>query len=55
MAAQLLQNNSFLVQQVADILHFSDQAAFSKFFKKYVGMSPAEYRKVYFDTPPDTV
>lgn len=55
MAVQLLQNNSLLVQQVADILHFSDQAAFSKFFKKYVGMSPAEYRKKYYDTAPDTV
>lgn len=50
MAAQLLQNNSLLVQQVADILHFSDQAAFSKFFRKYVGMSPAEYRKTYYDS-----
>lgn len=53
MAVQLLQNNNLLIQQVADILHFSDQAAFSKFFKKYVGMSPVEYRKVYYDNPAD--
>lgn len=45
LAVQLLQNDDMLVQQVSDILHFSDQAAFSKFFKKYMGTSPAEYRK----------
>lgn len=45
LAIQLLQNSSFLVQQVSDMLHFSDQAAFSKFFKKYIGMSPVEYRR----------
>ena len=49
MSLQLLQNNSLLIQQIADILHFSDQASFSKFFKKYVGMSPAEYRRQYFE------
>lgn len=47
LSIQLLQNNSLLIQQVADILHFSDQAAFSKFFRKYVGMSPVEYRRGY--------
>ena len=52
MALQLLQNDRRLVQQVADMLHFSDQAAFSKFFKKYVGMSPAEYRKTYDESRP---
>lgn len=53
MAVQLLQNNSLLVQQIADILKFSDQAAFSKFFKKYVGMAPAEYRKTYCESDSD--
>lgn len=33
------------VQQVADILHFSDQSTFGKFFKKHMGISPMEYRK----------
>lgn len=48
LAVQLLQNDNMLIQQVADVLHFSDQAAFSKFFKKYIGMSPVEYRKEYY-------
>lgn len=33
------------VQQVADVLHFSDQSTFGKFFKKHMGISPMEYRK----------
>ena len=45
LAIQLLKNEEILVQQVADILHFTDQAAFSKFFKKYIKMSPSEYRR----------
>lgn len=45
LAIQLLKNEDILVQQVADILHFTDQAAFSKFFRKYVRMSPTEYRR----------
>jgi len=32
-------------QQVADMLHFSDQSTFGKFFKKHMGISPMEYRK----------
>lgn len=45
LAVQLLQDDNLLVQQVSDMLHFSDQAAFTKFFKKYTGVPPAEYRK----------
>ncbi|MBO8444395.1 MAG: AraC family transcriptional regulator [Bacteroidetes bacterium] len=45
LSIQLLQNEDMLIQQIADILHFSDQASFSKFFKKYTGLSPAEYRR----------
>lgn len=45
LAIQLLQNDDVLIQDVSDILHFSDQAAFSKFFRKYTGLSPVEYRK----------
>lgn len=33
------------IQQIADILNFSDQSAFGRFFKKNTGKSPAEYRK----------
>ena len=45
LAIQLLKNDDIMIQQIADILHFSDQAAFSKFFRKYINMSPMEYRR----------
>lgn len=41
----LLHNPDFAVQDVSDRLHFSDQSAFGKFFKKHTGMSPMEYKK----------
>lgn len=41
----LLKAPQVTVQQVADILHFSDQSTFGKFFKKHIGMSPMEYRR----------
>ena len=41
----LLKTPQATVQQVADILHFSDQSTFGKFFKKHVGVSPMEFRK----------
>ena len=41
----LLKAPQATVQQVADMLHFSDQSTFGKFFKKHVGASPMEYRK----------
>lgn len=44
-AKMLLKAPQATVQQVADILHFSDQSTFGKFFKKHLGISPMEYRK----------
>ena len=41
----LLKAPQATVQQVADLLHFSNQSTFGKFFKKHVGISPMEYRK----------
>ncbi|MDH6356978.1 helix-turn-helix transcriptional regulator [Parabacteroides sp. PF5-9] len=41
----LLKTPQITVQQVADLLNFSDQSTFGKFFKKHIGMSPMEYRK----------
>lgn len=41
----LLKTPQATVQQVADVLHFSDQSTFGKFFKKHMGISPMEYRK----------
>lgn len=43
--AQLhLRDNALSIQQIADILNFSDQSSFGKFFKKQTGISPANYR-----------
>jgi hypothetical protein len=32
-------------QDVAEILNFSDQASFSRFFKRNTGLSPSEFKK----------
>ncbi|WP_276875665.1 AraC family transcriptional regulator [Chryseobacterium joostei] len=44
-ARLLLKNPNLNVNEVAAQLKFSDQASFSKFFKKHTGRSPLEYRK----------
>ena len=44
--AKVCLRNPFLsVQQVAEMLGFSDQSAFGKFFKRECGVSPVQYRK----------
>lgn len=45
LAIQLLKNEEVLIQEISDALHFADQAAFSKFFKKYLKVSPSQFRK----------
>ena len=42
--AILLLRTSSSLKEIADALHFSDQAAFGKFFKKHTGFSPAAFR-----------
>lgn len=44
-AIELMKNPALSIQQISDILSFSDQAAFGKFFRKQKGMSPKQYRK----------
>ena len=44
-AKTLLQNNTLTICEVASSLHFADQFAFSRFFKKGTGMSPTAYRQ----------
>lgn len=44
-AKVLLQNNSLTILQISEMLHFSDQSVFGKFFKANTEMSPIEYRK----------
>ncbi|MFP5039857.1 AraC family transcriptional regulator [Parasediminibacterium sp. JCM 36343] len=46
MEAKVLLNDVTLsVANVADLLNFSDQFFFSKFFKKHTSLTPSEYRK----------
>ncbi|MDR1756469.1 MAG: helix-turn-helix domain-containing protein, partial [Culturomica sp.] len=40
----LLRKKDLSVQQVAEMMNFSDQSAFGKFFKKHTGVSPMEYK-----------
>lgn len=44
-AMALLEDDRIPVGQIAEQLHFSDQAAFCKFFKKQMKMAPMAYRK----------
>lgn len=44
-AMALLEDNKLSVGEISDILNFSDQAAFCKFFKKQKMQSPMAYRK----------
>jgi AraC-like DNA-binding protein len=44
-AKNLLRDPSLSIAQVADRLYFSDQFFFSKFFKRYTGVTPSDYRK----------
>lgn len=45
-AKLLLQQPNYSVQQIAEELHFSDQSAFGKFFKRKSGLSPKQYQNI---------
>lgn len=44
-AKNLLRDPTLSIAQVADQLYFSDQFFFSKFFKRYTGVTPSDYRR----------
>lgn len=44
-----LRNPVLSVQDVAEMLHFSDQSAFGKFFKRHCGISPAVFKKRHIE------
>ncbi|MGN0032275.1 MAG: helix-turn-helix domain-containing protein [Candidatus Limimorpha sp.] len=46
-AKTFLMDNSMTIQQIVEIMKFSDQSSFGRFFKKNTGKSPAEYRKLF--------
>lgn len=41
----VLRDDRCTVQQAADMLHFADQSAFGKFFRRMSGQTPTEYRR----------
>lgn len=43
-ARRLLDSTDMEVKQIADLLGFSDQSVFGKFFTKMTGLSPVKYR-----------
>lgn len=45
-AKALLQTTTLPMTQIANELHFTDQFAFSRFFKKSTGLSPTAYKQV---------
>jgi AraC-like DNA-binding protein len=49
-AKRLLVNSDNTVTQIADLLHFEDNAYFTRFFKKHTGMSPENFRHQYQKT-----
>ena len=44
-AKRLLTNADMDVNQIADDLNFQDNSYFTRFFKKYVGVTPEQFRK----------
>lgn len=44
-AMSLLEDDTISIGRIAEELHFSDQAAFCKFFKKQMNISPVAYRR----------
>lgn len=46
-AKRLLVNSNYTVTQIADQLHFEDNAYFTRFFKKYTSMAPETFRQEY--------
>ena len=43
----LLRNPDLTIQQVADMLNFSDQSSFGKFFKKHRDISPLAFKRQF--------
>lgn len=44
-ACSLLHNNALTIQDIAGAVGFNDNSHFHRMFKKYIGLTPAEYRK----------
>lgn len=44
-ASRMLRDPDLSIQQIAELMSFSDQSSFGKFFKKHTGTSPLKYRQ----------
>lgn len=44
-ACWLLKTTDYSIQRISELLHFADQASFSKFFKRVNGRNPLQYRR----------
>ena len=44
-AKRLLRTSRTSIMEISELLNFSDQASFGKFFKKHTGFSPLKYRR----------
>lgn len=49
-AKALLRTKDLSIQQISDMLNFSNQSFFGKFFKRHAGVSPKSYRKRAFES-----
>ena len=45
-AKALLNSSTLTIQQVSDKLNFPTQSFFGRYFKKHVGLSPKQYRRI---------
>lgn len=50
-AKRLLTNSDLMISQIAEELHFEDNAYFTRFFKKYLGVTPEGFRAAYARVP----
>jgi len=41
----LLKSTDMSIQQISDLLNFPNQSFFGKYFKRYCGMSPLQYKQ----------
>ena len=46
-AKRLLKENTCSINEIAELVGYSDPKYFSKTFNKVVGLKPSEYRKLY--------
>lgn len=46
---EVLRNSDLSMKEISTEFHFPSQSFFGKYFKQYVGVSPKEYRRQYYE------